>query len=101
MQRKLVKKIYDDDPERLRSWFNSNDARCDWLRKFFSNQRDFATLDHTPQALVELDNSKDHGFYFDAKQIVPYKLKVFWQLFEVMGLDPKQLTIHLSRAKNL
>ena len=101
MQRKLVKKIYDDDPERLRSWFNSNDARCDWLRKFFSNQRDFATLDHTPQALVELDNSKDHGFYFDAKQIVPYKLKVFLQLFEVMGIDPQQLTIHLSSAKKL
>lgn len=37
MQRRLVKKIYNDDPERLCSWFNSYDARCDWLRKFFSN----------------------------------------------------------------
>lgn len=101
MQRRLVKKIYNDDPERLRSWFNSYDARSDWLRKFFSNHRDFATLKHTPQALVGLDTSEEHGFYFDAKQFVPYKLKVFLQLFEVMGIDPQQLTIHLSRAKKL
>lgn len=101
LQRKLIKKIYDDNPERLYSWFKSNDIRYDGLRKFFSNHPDFATLKHTPQALVELDMSEDHGLYFDAKQYVPDKIEVFWQLFKVMGLDPKQLTIHLSRAKKL
>ena len=95
LQRDVIAMLYQRNPERLRSWFKAPWGNFNWLAQYIKSSRDFAIDKDSPMSVYQLDEQ----LYFCTNQNVVTKLKLLKQLFELMQVDPAQLTIHLVRSK--
>lgn len=96
LQRMLLTQLYQSNPERLRSWLTEKWGNFNVLAQFFKTTPDFAAAKSTPSAVFKLDE----GMYFNSNQEVMDKVKLLRQLFELMEVDPKELTLHIVKMRN-
>lgn len=97
LQRMLLTQLYQSNPERLRSWLTEKWGNFNILAQFFKTTPDFTVAKSTPSAIFKLDE----GMYLNSNQDVMDKVKLLKQLFELMEVDPKDLTLHLVKIRNM
>ena len=93
LQRMLLTQIYQRNPERLRSWLAEKWGKFNLLAQLV-----------TPEPNVTVARSDlfeiDKGIYLNSHQPVYDKVKMLKQLFELMEIDPKELTLHIVKMRN-
>ena len=97
LQRQLIPQLFRINSELIHSSLNDEAQKIKPLKSYLRRPEQFSDLKIDPNLLVKLD----HEAWFNVHGITSVKVKVIKQLFDLLGLDPKELTIHLSRAKNL
>ncbi len=96
LQRDLIPLIYQLNPERLRSWHQTPWGRFNVLELFIKSSRlDFPIAQKRPNSVFEIDKQ----IFFCTHQNVLTKVNILQQLFELMQIDPAQLTLRLVRSK--
>lgn len=95
LQRDLAKRLYQDNPERLRSWVKAPWGSFNWLEQYINSSRDFSIVKDSPKSVYQIDDQ----LYYSTNQDVGVKIKILRQLFALMQVDPAQLTLHLVRGK--
>ena len=93
MQREVYPIAYQINPERLRSWLKEKWGNFNFVAKYIKSVPQQGIVNINPDFVIKLDE----GVYFHIYQNVNNKLKFLVQFFELMELDPKQLTLHLVR----
>ena len=96
LQRMLLTQLYQRNPERLRSWLTEKWGNFNVLAQFLKTTPDFSVAKSTPSAIFKLDE----GMYLNSHQEVMDKVKLLRQLFELMDVEPKELTLHLVKIRN-
>lgn len=96
LQRMLLTQLYQRNPERLRSWLTEKWGNFNVLAQFLKTTPDFSEAKSTPSAIFKLDE----GMYLNSHQEVMDKVKLLRQLFELMDVEPKELTLHLVKIRN-
>ena len=93
LQRMLITQIYQRNPERLRSWLAEKWGKFNLLAQLV-----------TPEPNVTVARADvfeiDKGIYLNSHQPVYDKVKMLKQLFELMEIDPKELTLHIVKMRN-
>lgn len=93
LQRMLLTQIYQRNPERLRSWLAEKWGKFNLLAQLV-----------TPEPNVTVARADvfeiDKGIYLNSHQPVYDKVKMLKQLFELMEIDPKELTLHIVKMRN-
>lgn len=97
LQRMLLTQLYQHNPERLRSWLTEKWGNFNVLAQFITSEPNFTVAQNTPSAIFKLDE----GMYLNSNQDVMDKVKLLKQLFELMEVDPKDLTLHLVKIRNM
>ena len=95
LQRDLMALIYKSNPERLSSWFKAPWGRFNVLEQYLKSSPDFPIVKDSPKSVYQIDDQ----LYYSTNQDVGVKIKILQQLFELMQIDPAQLTLHLVRSK--
>lgn len=96
LQRMLLTQLYQRNPERLRSWLTEKWGNFNVLAQFLKTTPDFSEAKSTPSAIFKLDE----GMYLNSHQPVYDKVKMLKQLFELMEIDPEELTLHIVKMRN-
>lgn len=91
MQRIVVVQAYQSAPERLRSWLNVKWGKFNILEQFIKSNSNFTVAKSSPNVVLKIDE----GVYFNTNQDTITKIKLFHQLFELMELDPHDLSMQL------
>lgn len=93
LQRMLLTQIYQRNPERLHSWLAEKWGKFNLLAQLV-----------TPEPNLTVAKSDvfkiDDGIYLNSHQPVYDKVKMLKQLFELMEIDPKELTLHIVKMRN-
>ena len=96
LQRQLVPQLFRINSELIHSSLNDEAQKIKPLKSYLRRPEQFSDLKIDPNLLVKLD----HEAWFNVHGITSVKVKVIKQLFDLLGLDPKELTIHLKRTKS-
>lgn len=96
LQRQLVPQLFRINSELIHSSLNDEAQKIKPLKSYLRRPEQFSDLKIDPDLLVKLD----HEAWFNVHGITSVKVKVIKQLFDLLGLDPKELTIHLKRTKS-
>lgn len=96
LQRQLIPQLFRINSELIHSSLNDEAQKIKPLKSYLRRPEQFSDLKIDPNLLVKLD----HEAWFNVHGITSVKVKVIKQLFDLLGLDPKELTIHLKRTKS-
>lgn len=92
LQRSLFKMVYQQTPERMRTWLSVKWGKFECLESYLKGTSEFKV----PKSYIyEIDN----GLYLNTSQNVSTKLRMLYQLFEMMEIDPEELILHLIPGK--
>lgn len=94
LQRDLFTMIYQQNPERMRTWISVKWGNFNWLEFYLKSTPDFRVV--KPSTVFELDK----GLYLSTNQNVIYKLKLIIQLFDMMEIAPEELVLHLVSSQS-
>ena len=93
LQRMLFTQVYRHNPKRLRSWLTEKWGKFNLLAQLVTTEPNLT--------VAKSDVFKiDDGIYLNSHQPVYDKVKMLKQLFELMEIDPKELTLHIVKMRN-
>lgn len=95
LQRQLIPQLFKINPELIHSCLNDEAQKIKPLKSYLRRPEQFSDMKIDSDLLVKLDNEA----WFSIRGATPVKVKVLKQLFELLGLEPKEMTIHLKRTK--
>ena len=88
LQRMLFTQVYRHNPKRLRSWLTEKWGKFNLLAQLVTTEPNLT--------VAKSDVFKiDDGIYLNSHQAVSHKVKMLKQLFELMEVDSKELTVHI------
>ncbi|MDT3662907.1 MAG: DUF262 domain-containing protein [Anaerobiospirillum sp.] len=94
LQRDLFMLVYQLNPERMRNWLSVKWGNFSCLECYLKSTPDFSV------ARSNMVSELNKDLYLNTNQNVVTKIRMLYQLFEMMEIDPEELILHLVSGKS-